>query len=57
MQRSRYTEPMILVLAVLVPLAGVVLALLSYSRGERPFALRVAAATLLGVCLYALVFG
>ena len=57
MQRSRYTEPMILVLAVLVPLAGVVLAVRQESRGERAFAVRIGAATLLGVCLYALVFG
>ena len=57
MQRSRFTEPMILVLAVLVPLAGVVLAVVEESRGERPFAIRIGAATLLGVCLYALLFG
>jgi hypothetical protein len=48
---------MILVLAVLVPLAGVVLAVLQASRGDRAFALRIAAAVVLGAFLYLLVFG
>jgi hypothetical protein len=40
--------------AVALPLAGVILAVIRYVEGERDQALRVAAAALLGVCLYAL---
>jgi hypothetical protein len=40
--------------AVALPLAGVVLALARFAAGGRDEALRLAAATLLGVALYAL---
>lgn len=42
------------ILAVILPLAGVIIAGLRYSEGERDDALRITAAALLGVCLYAL---
>ncbi len=40
--------------AVALPLAGVVLAVVRYADGDRDEALRLAAASLLGICLYAL---
>lgn len=57
MQRSKWTEPMLILLAVLVPLAGLVLAVLELSRGERALAFRIGAATVLGIFLYALLLG
>jgi drug/metabolite transporter (DMT)-like permease len=42
------------VVAVALPLAGVVLAVLRYTQGEREDALRIAVAGLLGMCLYGL---
>ena len=54
--RTPLTEVLILAVAVIMPLAGAVLAVLQASRGERTFALRIAAATVLGLCLYALLF-
>jgi hypothetical protein len=53
---SRFNEVLILVIAVVVPLAGVVLAILQWSSGDRTFALRILAAVVLGICLYALLF-
>ena len=44
-------------IAVVLPLAGVVLAVARFAGGERDEALRVAVASLLGILLYALVFG
>lgn len=41
-------------IAVLLPLVGAFLAAIAYSQGERDGALRIALATLLGACLYAL---
>ena len=55
-QRGRFTEPLLLAIAVIVPLAGAVLAIMQLTEGDRTLALRIAAATLLGVCLYALLF-
>lgn len=43
-----------LVLAVALPLAGAVVAILRFSDGDRDEALRIAVATLLGLALYAL---
>ena len=40
--------------AVALPLAGVVLAVVKFAEGDRDDALRIAAAALLGACLYAL---
>ena len=40
--------------AVALPLAGVVLAAVRYADRDRDEALRLAAASLLGLCLYAL---
>ena len=42
--------------AVVLPLAGVVLAVVRYAERDRDDALRLAAASLLGGCLYALLF-
>jgi|GEM_PF-1677814 len=42
--------------AVALPLAGVVLAIAKFAAGDRDEGLRIAAAALLGVCLYALAF-
>lgn len=41
-------------IAVALPLAGVVLAVMRFADGDRDDALRLAAASLLGLCLYAL---
>lgn len=40
--------------AVVLPLAGAVLAVVRYADGDRDDALRIAAASLLGACFYAL---
>jgi hypothetical protein len=40
--------------AVALPLAGVILAIVKFVEGDRDTALGIAAAALLGVCLYAL---
>jgi len=42
------------VIAVALPLAGAILAIAQYAAGDRVEALRVAAFTVLGICLYAL---
>jgi len=43
-------------IAVVLPLAGVILAGVRYTEGERDEALRIALASLLGIFVYALVF-
>lgn len=43
--------------AVALPLAGIVLAIVKFADGDRADGLRIAAAALLGVCLYGLLFG
>lgn len=40
--------------AVALPLAGVIIAILRYTQGEREEGLRIALAALLGMCLYGL---
>ncbi|MDX6681792.1 MAG: hypothetical protein QOG94_1831 [Solirubrobacteraceae bacterium] len=40
--------------AVALPLAGIVIAIAKLSDGDRDDALRIAAASVLGACLYAL---
>jgi hypothetical protein len=40
--------------AVALPLAGVIMAIAKYVDGDRDESLRIAAAAVLGVCLYAL---
>ncbi|MGH2899386.1 MAG: hypothetical protein ACRDMZ_11980 [Solirubrobacteraceae bacterium] len=42
------------IVAVALPLAGIVIALLRYSQGDRDDALRIAVAAFLGICLYGL---
>ena len=42
------------IVAVALPLAGVILAVIRFAEGDREDAFRIAAAALLGVCLYAL---
>lgn len=51
---DRLRELFALLLAVALPLVGVVLATLRFVDGDRDEALRIAAATALGVALYAL---
>jgi hypothetical protein len=45
------------IVAALLPLAGLVLAVVRLAQGERYEALMLLAAALLGVCLYALALG
>ena len=52
LDRLRWVFPYAVALAL--PLAGVVLAVVRYADGERDEALRLAAAAVLGVALYAL---
>ena len=40
--------------AVVLPLAGIVIAIVKFADGDRDDGLRIAAASLLGVCLYTL---
>jgi hypothetical protein len=54
--RSRLVELFPLVLAVVLPLAGLLLALQHLATGDRRQAGRVGAATVVGVFLYALIF-
>ena len=54
LERLRWMFPY--VIAVALPLAGVVLAAVRYADRDRDEALRLAAASLLGLCLYALLF-
>ena len=42
------------VVAVALPLAGVIIAVIRYGEGERDDALRIALAAFLGLCLYGL---
>ncbi len=42
------------VVAIALPLAGVILAIVKFAAGDRDEGIRIAAAALLGVCLYAL---
>jgi hypothetical protein len=42
------------IVAVALPLAGVVMAVAKYMDGDRDEGLRIAAASVLGICLYAL---
>jgi hypothetical protein len=53
--RESASELLPLVIAVAVPLAGLVLALQIAATGDRRRSLRVGAATVLGVCAWALV--
>ena len=53
LDRLRLAFPYIL--AVALPLAGVLIAVLRYSQGARHDALGIAAAALLGICLYGLI--
>lgn len=45
------------IIAVALPLAGLVLAVLRFVQGERNEAFMLLAASLLGVCIYALLLG
>ena len=56
-QPGRYARLLILAIAVLLPLAGAILAVLQWTQGDRGFATQIAVAAVLGVFLYALVFG
>lgn len=52
LDRLRWIFP--LAIALVLPLAGAVLAVVRYAGGDRDEALRLAAASLLGLMLYAL---
>ena len=52
LDRLRWIFPF--AIAVALPLAGVVLAVVRYAAGDGDMAFRLAAASLLGICLYAL---
>lgn len=54
LDRLRWVFPY--AVAVALPLAGVVLAGYRLTEGDRDDALRIAAAAVLGICLYALYF-
>jgi hypothetical protein len=54
--RPRLAELFPIVLAVVVPLAGLMLALQHAAQADRRQALRIGAATVLGACVYALIF-
>jgi hypothetical protein len=43
------------IVAVVLPLAGVLIAVIRYTQGDRDEALRIAVAAFLGVCLYGLI--
>jgi hypothetical protein len=53
--RDAAPELLPLVIAIAVPLAGLVLALQVAATGDRRRGLRIGAATVLGVCVWALV--
>jgi hypothetical protein len=42
------------VVAIALPLAGVLIAVIRYAQGDRDDGLQIAAAAFLGLCLYAL---
>jgi hypothetical protein len=42
------------VVAIALPLAGVLIAVIRYAQGDRDDGLRIAGAAFLGLCLYAL---
>jgi len=52
LDRLRVAFPYIV--AVVLPLAGIVIAIVRHTQGERDDALRIALAALLGMCLYGL---
>jgi|GEM_PF-2740097 len=54
--KANAPELLPLVIAVVVPLAGIILAANIWLTGDRRRGQRVAAATVLGIFLYALVF-
>jgi hypothetical protein len=43
------------IVAIALPLAGVLIAVIRYTQGDRDEALRIAVAAFLGVCLYGLI--
>jgi hypothetical protein len=43
------------IVALALPLAGVLIAVIRYTQGDRDDALRIAAAAFLGVCIYGLI--
>jgi hypothetical protein len=52
LDRLRWVFPY--AVAVLLPLAGVIIALVRYTQGDREDALRIALAAFVGLCLYGL---
>ncbi len=46
----------IYIVALVLPLAGAIIAVIRYAEGDRDEAIRVAAAALLGISVYALLF-
>ena len=54
--RLSFTDVLVLAIAVIVPAAGLVLCLIQALQGDRPAAVRIGIATLLGAALYVVVF-
>lgn len=54
--RARATTLLPILLAVIVPLAGLMLTLYELQQGRRDDAVRIGVATLLGACLYTILF-
>lgn len=53
---DRLRGSFIYVVALVLPLAGAIIAVVRFSEGDRDEAIRVAAAALLGLCVLALLF-
>ena len=53
---DRLRGSFIYVVALVLPLAGVVIAAIRFAEGDRDEAVRIAAAALLGTCVLALLF-
>ena len=53
---DRLRGSFIYVVAIALPLAGAVIAAIRFAEGDRDEGFRIAAAALLGACLYALLF-
>lgn len=51
---DRLREAFPYIVAIALPLAGIIIAVVRYTQGARDDALRIAVAALLGICLYGL---
>jgi len=53
---DRLRGSFIYVVAIVLPLAGAIIAVIRFAEGDREEAVRIAAAALLGLCVLALLF-